>query len=224
MAETDELEWLAARGAIASGVAIELAGPLESVYAKLAKAVERLDRHVATSRGPEPLPVHAVGEIRERIADVFLDVGRVRRLAASLAALSAPPAARPSDLNDVVELALVLARHGFAPECETLLDLATLPPIVIDRARLAQALALLLVHAARAAGAAGTVAIRTEGGPAQVRLAIEATCDHDRTAEPLPFAAVLAAVVGAEGGQLAVRVDSDQLIIEVFLPRGIAVR
>jgi signal transduction histidine kinase len=224
MAETDELEWLAARGAIASGVANELAGPLESVYAKLAKAVERLDRHVATSRGPEPLPVPAVGEIRERIADVFLDVGRVRRLAASLAALSAPSASRPSDLNDVVELALVLARHGFAPECETLLDLGTLPPVVVDRARLAQALALLLIHAARAAAAAGTVAVRTEGGPAKVRLAIEATGDRDRPAEPLPFAAVLTAVIGAEGGQLTLRHDPGQLTIEVFLPRGVAVR
>src|SRR5215470_338917 len=92
MAEDGPPEWLAARGVIASGVAAELAGPLDAVHRKLAGAVERLDRHVATSRGPEPLPVQAVSEVRERVADVFLEIGRVRRLAASLATLAAPPA------------------------------------------------------------------------------------------------------------------------------------
>jgi nitrogen-specific signal transduction histidine kinase len=160
--------------------------------------------------------------VRERVADVFLDVGRVRRLAASLATLSAAPVKKPADLNDIVELALVLARHGFASESETLLDLATLPPVVVDPARLAQAIALLLVHAATAAAPAGTVAIRTAGEPSQVRLAIEATCE--RAAEALPFAGVIAAVIGAEGGRLEIREEPGLLVTEVFLPRGIAVR
>ena len=242
MSDMDELEWLAARGAIASGVAAELAAPLETVYAKLSKAVERLDRHVANARGPEPLPYQTVSEIRERLADVFLDVGRVRRLASSLATLSAPSTKKPADLNDIVELALVLARHGFAADSDTLLDLATLPPVVVDPARLAQAVALLLVHAARAAAPAGTVAIRTEGGPSQVRLAIEATIDGsgdgsgepsgdasgepsaEPTAPPLAFGEVIAAVIAAEGGRLALRHEPGTLITELFLPRGVAVR
>jgi signal transduction histidine kinase len=222
MSEPDELAWLAARGALAQGVAAELAGPLETVHAKLAKAVERLDRHVATARGPEPLPYNAVGEIRERVADVFLDVGRVRRLAVSLATLSAPPVKKPADLNDTVELALVLARHAFAADSDTLLDLGTLPPVVVDPARLAQAIALLLVHAATAAAPAGTVAIRTSGEPTQVRLAIEATCEQ--AADPLPFGDVIGAVIAAEGGRLALRQEPTSLVTEVFLPRGVAVR
>src|SRR5436190_1506654 len=107
-------EWLAARGELAAGVARELAEPLDRIHAGLAGVVERLDRHVAHARGPEPLPWNAVGEVRERVAEMYLEIGRVRRLAASLAMLSAGDDRQELDVNEIVERALNLARHRFA--------------------------------------------------------------------------------------------------------------
>src|SRR5262249_38749255 len=174
MADKPPLEWLAARGVIAAGVAAELAAPLEAIHKKLAATVERLDKHVAHARGPEPLPWQTVGEIRERVADVFLEAGRARPLAASLAILAAPAERRLADLNDVVERALVLARHRFDADSDALLDLATLPNVTVDAGRLSQAIALLLVHAAEAAAPAGTVVVHTEARPAHLVVRITA--------------------------------------------------
>ena len=44
MSRSRMIDWLAARGEIAAGVAHELADPLDRVHATLAKVVERLDR------------------------------------------------------------------------------------------------------------------------------------------------------------------------------------
>src|SRR5215831_1266919 len=165
LGDRSTLERLAARGVLATGVAGELAGPIETVYAKLATAVERLDRHVATARGPEPLPWVAVGDLRERVAEAFLGVGRVRQLAGSLASLADTSRRQPVDLNEIVERALTLARHRFAgaAERDVLVDLATLPPVNVEAGSLTLAIAFLLVHAAEAQNVAQVV-VRTGSG------------------------------------------------------------
>jgi len=222
MSEKGTLEWLAARGVIAAGVAAELSAPLDAVYDKLAATVERLDRHVATARGPEPLPYQTTSEIRERVADVFLQVGRVRRLAASLATLAAPPAQGPVDLNEVVERALNLARHRFAADSDALLDLATLPAIAVDGARLAQAVALLLVHAAETAAPSGTVVIRTEATAGEVRLRVHAP--RDQPAGALPFGEVVRTAIEADGGRLVIEAEPAGFFVLVGLPRAGSLR
>jgi signal transduction histidine kinase len=214
------VEWLAARGVLASGVARELAGPLDAVYQKLEKTVEKLDRHVASARGPEPLAWQAVGELRERVADVFLEVGRARQLAENLAALAAPSARRAVDVSELVERALILARHRFPAGSDVLLDLATLPPAECDPAPLVQACALLLVHVAKAVRPAGIVTVRTEARGAEVAVRIEAPS----VVEPLAFADVIRSAVESQGGRLVLGGGPEALVIDVVLPAGAAPR
>jgi signal transduction histidine kinase len=213
MTEKSALEWLAARGVLAAGVARELAAPLEQVYGRLAKTVERLDRHVSSSRGPEPLPWQTVGEIRERIADVYMEIGRVQRVAASLAAIGAEEH-RELDVNEVVERALALARHRFSGDGDALLDLGDLPSIRGDGARLTQAITLILVHAADAVGSAGTVTLRTGTTRTEVVVTITASAD----AAELPFATAIGEAVAAERGRLEVR--SSPFEVTLALPRA----
>jgi signal transduction histidine kinase len=190
-------DWLAARAELASGVARELAQPLDRIHATLATVVERLDRHVAASRGPEPLSWQAVGDVREHVAEVYLEIGRARRLAAALGLLAAPVAPRRSDVNEIVEQALTLARHRFAGDGDALVDLGTTPPIVVDPARMTQTVALLVVHAAEVAGS-GAVTVATGVAGREVTLSISAAGD----ARPLPFADAIRAAVAADGGRL----------------------
>jgi signal transduction histidine kinase len=211
------IEWLAARGELAAGVARELAEPLERVHETLARLVERLDRHVAHARGPEALPWHAVGEVRERVAEMYLEVGRVHRLAASLAMLAAPGEPRPVDVNEIVERALMLARHRFAGEGDALLDLGSTPPVVADPARLTQAVALLLAHAADVAGA-GVVVVQTSASADAVAIAVAAA----GTPVALPHADAVLAAVAADGGQL--ELGNAGFGATVKLPRGDTLR
>src|SRR5262245_33181592 len=210
LADRSLLERLAARGVLATGVAGELAGPIDAVYAKLATTVERVDRHVATARGPEPLPWVAVGDLRERVADAFLAVGRVRQLAGSLATLADTARRQPVDLNELVERALTLARHRFfgSAERDVLVDLATLPPIEVDAGSLTLAIAFLLVHAAEAQNVVQVV-VRTGSARGELFVRVEVqreTPPSSAAASPvpvpdpdLPFADVIRASIEAEG-------------------------
>jgi signal transduction histidine kinase len=217
---TKSLEWLAARGALAAGVARELARPLDEVYAKLAATVEELDQHVRSARGPEPLPWQMVGAVRERVAEVFLEIGRARDLAANLALVAAPASDEPSavDLNELVEQALSLARHRFAKDGDALLDLGSLPPVRAVPARLGQAVALLLVHAAECAGPTGTVSVRTEATPAEVVLSVGVSA----SGAPLHYAEAIGAAVAADGGRL--ELGGPELQITLALPRSDVLR
>jgi signal transduction histidine kinase len=192
------IDWLAARGELAAGVARELSEPLDRVHASLARVVERLDRHVAGARGPEPLPWQAVSEVRERVAGMYLEVGRVRRLAATLAMLAAPAERRAADVNEIVERALVVARHRFAGDADALLDLASGSRVVVDPARLIQAVALLIAHAADVAEA-GAVTIRTSASATEVTISVAAP-SVDLSSPP--FVDAVRAAVVAEGGRL----------------------
>lgn len=162
-----DLRRLAARGALAGAITAELAAPLAHAAKVLGELVDRLDRHVAGSRGPEPLPYRAVGDLRETLADLFLDVGRVRRLAADLALLGDEQRERRAeavDVNELVERALSLSRHRLTDDQEVLLDLGTLPRVEVDAARLVQAMAHLLVEIAGTVGPGATLTVRTAAG------------------------------------------------------------
>jgi C4-dicarboxylate-specific signal transduction histidine kinase len=211
------IDWLAARGEIAAGVAHELADPLDRVHATLAKVVERLDRHVSTSRGPEPLSWQVVSEVRERIAEMYLEIGRVRRLAENLALLGAPAARGRADVNDIVERALSLAHHRFAADGDALLDLGSPPPVLVDAARLTQAVALLIGYAADVAGP-DPVTVTTSGSAAGASIVLSAP----GASRPVPFVEAIRAAVTDEGGWL--ELDGSGFSATLTLPRYDALR
>ncbi len=215
--DDDEILRLAARGVLAGAVTAELAAPLERVARTLEQAIDGLDRHVAASRGPEPLPYAAVGELRERVAEAFLEIGAIARLAADLASVAAPSGERAPaevDLNELVERALSLSRHRLGGDSEVHLDLGTLPVIRLDAVRTVQALAHLFLDAASAAGAAGTVTVHTSAAPDEVRL----TVSYPRAdgGESL-FGRLIEDSIVAEGGRITYSDDGDRKVALVVL-------
>jgi signal transduction histidine kinase len=189
---------LAARGALAGGVAEQLAMPLARVHDAIGHAVERLDRHFAEARGPDPLPLAKAVELREVLGVAFLELGRAARLASDLAYVVAmPPEVGELDVNDLVSRAIALARHGLGPDGEILSDLGTPPAVRADGTRLAHALAHLILGAIADAGAGGQVSVATregDGGDAVIRVSPE----HGTGL----FAELVAAGVSAAGGSM----------------------
>src|SRR5688572_26206288 len=121
MAERPEdLERMAAVGLLAGSTAQGLSEPLARVKAALGEACALIDRHIALSRGPDPLPRAQTSRLRETIADAFMDVSRCARLAADLAAVvesgTGPP--EPIDVNEAVERAVALAGSRVSEECD----------------------------------------------------------------------------------------------------------
>lgn len=212
-----ELLRLAARGVIAGAVTSELHEPLARIARVLEGTVDRIDRHVASSRGPEPLPYHAVGDLRERVAEAFMELGRVTRLAADLALVAATPAPRaprPEDVNELVERALSLSRHRFAADCEVLLDLGTLPPLEVDGVRVVLALAQLLVITAAGATGGDTVVVHTVRVPEGAQISI-----YHPGPPPVgsPFIALVREDLAAEGGGLTYTQDGSRSVAVVSL-------
>src|SRR5262249_53584058 len=109
-----------------------------------------------------------------------------------------PSERRPADLNELVERALMVARHRFAGDADALLDLASGPRVVVDPARLIQAVALLIAHAADVADSGG-VTIRTSAAPTGVT--ISSAAPGAGGSSP-PFVDAVRAAVAAEGGRL----------------------
>jgi C4-dicarboxylate-specific signal transduction histidine kinase len=203
-----KLEYLAARGELAGGVTAELAEPLARVRDALEGAIEILDHHIARAHGPEPLPYPLIGQLRERIAEAFLDAGSAARLAADLAVVTGESAVHGAvDVNDVVDRAVALARHRL-DRVDVLVDLGTLPPVRGDGARLAQALAHLLLPAAET----GRVEVRTfvDGDSVVV------TVSHPGEATPR-FSTLVEENVAGQGGLLARRRDGDRIVHEIRL-------
>lgn len=195
-----DLRRLAARGTLAGAVTGELARPLAHASEVLGQLVDRLDRHVAHARGPEPLSWSTVGELRQKLADLFLDVGRVRRLASDLALLGpADGERRPAatDGNELVERALSLSRHRFGEDQDVLLDLATVPPVEVDATRLVQALALLFIEVSESAGPGATIVVRTS--PPDGAGAASVSIEFQGTARASSFSAFIAEELRAEG-------------------------
>jgi signal transduction histidine kinase len=197
----DQDRWDALRGVLAGGVASELADPLGRVQGALGDAVDTLDRHVATAKGPEPLPSHLIAAVREKLAEAYLELGRAARLAADLAAITLPGAAETAsvDVNDLVERALALAHHRTG---DALLDLGTVPLVRAEPARLTQAVAHLFLEAGQG------IAVQTRRAPSGgVAITVRAT-------RPLEVPTLVAGVIGELGGTATVA-DS---AVELRLP------
>jgi signal transduction histidine kinase len=210
-------DWLAARGLLAAGVAGELAEPLERVRQILAIAVDRLDRHIAGARGPEPLPWQTVSQVREDLMEAFLDLGRAARLAGDLAMATGTEAREASDINEVVERAAALARHRVKRECDLHLDLGSLPLTRVDGGQLAHALAHAISEAADAADAGSTILVRTVSDGTGVRVSIAHRTRDPRRAEG-PFATLVRDAIAAARAEVAYLRNGDEVLMQIDLP------
>jgi signal transduction histidine kinase len=137
--------------------------------------------------------------MRELVADAYMDVSRSARLAADLAAVARPSPAEQvtADVNDAVERAVALAAHRFGDDLDLRLDLGTLPEIACDAARLAQAIAHLLLDAADAQW----LHVSTRADEVEVIVRIEYA---PSPAGGATFAALTRDTISAQGGRLDV--------------------
>jgi len=172
--------FLAAAGALASGVAAQLSAPLREIRDSLAVMVETLDRHFMEASGPQPYPWAETKELRERIAEAYLLSRSVTRLTGDLAGAVSLHRRAPetADVNQMVEQAIPLARHRIGEETELSIDLGDVPAVRIVPGELVLLLARLLIAAASTARGGGVgIAIRREreqGGRDRVLIQITA--------------------------------------------------
>lgn len=158
----------AAAGDVAADVALELAAPLADLRDRLALLVDRLDRHVAQSTGPQAYPWKSVQALRQDLASAYLESMSFARLSADLSAtlgaLGAP--AEEVDVERHVEAGVHLARHRIGPRTELLVDLAAAPPV---RAPVGE----LVLAVARMVGACAFSADRADRASLSVRTRVE---------------------------------------------------
>ncbi|MBI4511988.1 MAG: hypothetical protein HY698_20320 [Deltaproteobacteria bacterium] len=222
-------EWLAATGILAGQVAVDLAEPLARIRDGLASVVDTLDQHVASAKGPKPLPWNMVTSLRRKLADAFFDAGRVAKLAGDLAALASPPCGVKEevltaiDVNQVLERAVSLSLHRLTGDCEVFVNLGRLGRARGNEARLTQALTQLLVGAAQAARAAagsnGTISVRThEDVQAGEILVITEHAKRVESEQGFPFEELVRQAIEAQGGRLVVCHANGHARSEVRLP------
>jgi len=144
-----EAAFLAAAGALASGVAAQLGAPLREIRDALAVMVETLDRHFMEARGPEPYPWSETKALRERIAEIYLLSRGVTRLTNDLVRAVSIHRGAPetAEVNQLVEQAIALASHRIGEGRELSFDLGDLPPVWLRPGELVLLLARLLVSA-----------------------------------------------------------------------------
>ncbi len=212
-------EWLAATGLLAGAIAGDLAPPMEAIHGMLAEVVEMLDVHAATSRGPRPLPIDRVGEVRRVLTDAFLMSGRVSRLATDLAMITAsadaPGAREPVDVNNVVERTVALARRRLTQGQDIRVNLGRPPRLETERATLAQLVAQLLFVAAYLGGERARITVATSSDPVAREAVI--TASHDGTpVDRLPLGPLIERTAARLGG----RAELDDRRLVVRLPAG----
>jgi C4-dicarboxylate-specific signal transduction histidine kinase len=217
----EDLERMAAVGLLATSTAEGLAEPLAQVKAALAEACDLIDRHIGTSRGPDPLPRAQTSKVRETIADAFMAVSRCARLAGDLAAVvgAESVAQAPIDVNDAVQRAVALAGARVAEECDLRLDLGFVPTVKGNAAQLAQAIAYLLLDAAEAVRpAGGSITVRTVEDDGAVVVDITRTPPGETHAL---FASLVESAVAAHEGTLStgpMGEAGDRVRVELRLP------
>jgi hypothetical protein len=162
----DDPVFLAAAGALASGVTADLRAPLRQIRDSLAVLVETLDRHFGDAKGPVPYPWAATKALRERLAETYLLSRTVARTTADLARAIATHRGAPEtvDLNKLVEEAIALARPQLGEERDLAVDAGELPSVRLVPGDMVLLIAIVVGCAGGPAAAAGpspSVAVRT---------------------------------------------------------------
>jgi signal transduction histidine kinase len=155
-AQLVQSEKLASTGRLAAGMIHEIGNPLASVLGLL-------DLQLLCRGRPEDR-----AECLDRTERLASEIARLRGLLRDLLeyARPGPSAARPVDVNDVVEKSLlfVLSQRNLA-SLRVAKDLDPgLPVALADEPLLQQLLVNILLNAAQAAAPAGSVAVRTRAG------------------------------------------------------------
>jgi hypothetical protein len=154
-AADDAVTWArAAAGDVAVDVAAEAAAPLAELRDRLALLVDRIDRHVASSSGPEAYPWKQLAALRQDLAAAYLETQSLTRLVADLAATVGALGAPPVEIDDVerhVEAAVQLARHRIGARTELLVDVGWVPPVVAPVGELVLAVTRMIAVCAASA-------------------------------------------------------------------------
>ncbi len=169
---------LEAVGRLASGVAHEINTPVQALahtVAFLQEAFEDvLGLYDAVKAGAPPGPAEEAADLeylRERVPAAFArateGVDRVATIVRTMGERTHPAAHAPADLNAVARAALALA--GGEP------DFQSLPQVTCDAGEIEQVLVNLLVNAAHATAAGGTVILSTRDEGDHVRLSVADT-------------------------------------------------
>jgi PAS domain S-box-containing protein len=161
---------MASLGTLAAGVAHEINNPLTYVLANVDVARESVVR-LAAERAADPGAARALEEIGEALAEAADGAGRVRQIVGDLKALSSPGDAEGTervDVRAVLQSSINLSRRLVEARAQLSTDLASVPPVAGNAARLGQVFLNMLVNAAQAI---------PEGRPADQR--VRAVCFVD---------------------------------------------
>jgi signal transduction histidine kinase len=178
LVQADRLSTL---GMLAASVAHEINNPA----AFLVLGLEQLERFFAL--GSAPGSGHAVVrpklDARALVADLRESIDRIVRIARDLRLFAGSPGESSRlvrvDVSDAVQSALTLARAQLIEHASVTLDLAPVPPVLMEDGRLGQVLVNLLVNAAQAvakqAGYGHLVNVTTRASGGVIEIAVSDT-------------------------------------------------
>jgi signal transduction histidine kinase len=153
-------------GEVAVEIARELVEPVHAFHERLGLVVDHLERHVATSSGPNPYPWRSLQTLRHDLATCYLAATTLARRLDELERVLDEGDEGVFDLASAVELGLRLAGHHVAPGggIELVVDLHTTPRVHGNASTLALIVAQLVGACARSAAARSGSALSVRSG------------------------------------------------------------
>jgi PAS domain S-box-containing protein len=161
-------EKMAAVGHLAAGVAHEINNPMTYISSNLRKLREQLEALQKNLPAPSPDPAgddaHArLDEMLEMVEETAEGTARIREIVQSVREFSHKGGGTPVslDLNAEIESALRMASAEIKARSNVRRELSEIPPVLACRSEIQQVLVNLLVNAAQAFEASGTITVRS---------------------------------------------------------------